>query len=134
MSTLLQENNAVTPVTTTKDLTKEQRIVRSWVADLAGSRKSLMRQQFSEVVSAFCKYVFEDAMNFIKDNPFRSTAVSVVLKSDFDDFDKIVEIINKYGDKAVSEEVTNLVMDLGVEYINIEVDSPIITITIRFKD
>ena len=128
MSTLLVEN--VTPVVSPV----EERIIRSWVADLAGSRRSLMKQEFNKVISAFCKYVFEDAMDFIKKNPFRSTAVSVVLKSDFDNFDKIVEIISKQGDKAVSEEVTKLVTDLGVEYINIDVDSPIITVTIRFKD
>ena len=128
MSTLLVEN--VTPVVSPV----EERIIRSWVADLAGSRRSLMKQEFNKVISAFCKYVFEDAMDFIKKNPFRSTAVSVVLKSDFDNFDKIVEIISKQGDKAVSEEVTKLVTDLGVEYINIDVDSPIITVIIRFKD
>ncbi len=128
MSTLLVEN--VTPVVSPV----EKRIIRSWVADLAGSRRSLIEQECGKVISEFCKYVFEDVMDFIKKNPFRSTAVSVVLKSNFDNFDKIVEIINKQGDKAVSEEVTKLVADLGVEYINIDVDSPIITVIIRFKD
>lgn len=108
-------------------------MIRAFVDDLIGTRRSLQDKVRNELVRSFCEHVFNKAVEKLTANPFALNTAVFVHEKDFEQYSQILCMIVNEGSYSLSKRLTTLLADLDIKKIEISTSHGMIGVVIDYE-
>lgn len=112
---------------------ESERVIRAFVDDLIGTRRSLQDKVRNELVRSFCEHVFNKAVEKLTANPFALNTAVFVHEKDFEQYSQILCMIVNEGSYSLSKRLTTLLADLDIKKIEISTSHGMIGVVIDYE-